>query len=80
MTDADLAAIYLATHLTVEHDGELRALREIDLDAGATLHVITAWNPGDERPGVHASAGRSRPRGPCVGARHGADHARVRDR
>jgi hypothetical protein len=44
------------------------------------LHVITAWNPGDERPGVHASAGRSRPRGPCVGARHGADPARVRDR
>ena len=55
MTDADLAAIYLATHITVEHDGELRSLREIDLDAGATLHVITAWNPGDERPGVHAN-------------------------
>ncbi len=51
----ELADVYLATRVTVEIDGQW-----IDAPiAGSwlgTFHVITAWNPGYERPGDDANA------------------------
>ena len=45
----EIAHIYLATIVTVELDGVWHAAHEVAAKLGA-LHVITAWNPADERP------------------------------
>jgi hypothetical protein len=45
----DIAALYLATVVTVHDDGAWRPAHQVAARLGA-LHVITAWNPGDERP------------------------------
>jgi hypothetical protein len=45
----DIASLYLATVVTVEDHGTWRPAHEVAAKLG-TLHVITAWNPGDERP------------------------------
>jgi hypothetical protein len=48
-TPPDIASLYLATVVTVEAAGTWRSAREVAARLG-TLHVVTAWNPGDERP------------------------------
>ncbi len=45
----DIAALYLATVVTIHDAGAWRPAHEVAARLG-TLHVITAWNPGDERP------------------------------
>jgi len=45
----DIASLYLATVVTVDDHGTWRPAHEVAAKLG-TLHVITAWNPGDERP------------------------------
>ena len=45
----DISALYLATVVTVEAASVWRLAHEVAAELG-TLHVITAWNPGDERP------------------------------
>jgi len=45
-----LADLYLATHVTVEVDGGWVSAPEAVGLIGQPLHVITAWNPGDDRP------------------------------
>lgn len=49
VTPPDIAQIYLATVVTVEACGVWRLAHEAASELGI-LHVITAWNPGDERP------------------------------
>jgi len=48
-TPPDIAALYLATIVTVDDHGTRRPAHEVAARLG-TLHVLTAWNPGDERP------------------------------
>jgi hypothetical protein len=45
----DIAALYLVTVVTIDDDGLLRPAHEVAARLG-TLHVVTGWNPGDERP------------------------------
>jgi hypothetical protein len=45
----DIAALYLVTVVTVHDEGAWHPAHEVAARLG-TLHVITAWNPGDERP------------------------------
>lgn len=45
----DIASLYLATVVTVDDHGTWRPAHEVAAKLG-TLHVLTAWNPGDERP------------------------------
>ena len=45
----DIAALYLATVVTVHDEGAWHPAHEVAARLG-TLHVITAWNSGDERP------------------------------
>lgn len=48
-TPPDIASLYLATIVTIDDHGLWRPAHEVGAKLG-TLHVITAWNPGDERP------------------------------
>jgi hypothetical protein len=45
----DIETLYLATVVTIEDRGEWRHAHEVAARIG-TVHVLTAWNPGDERP------------------------------
>jgi len=46
-----IADLYLKTEVSIEHQGRLIPIADSPLiDQAATIHVITAWNPGDERP------------------------------
>ncbi|MFM8973701.1 MAG: DUF3293 domain-containing protein [Actinomycetota bacterium] len=48
----DLAALYLATVVTIEEAGRLVPAAESALVRSGPVHVITAWNPGAERPSL----------------------------
>jgi hypothetical protein len=48
-TPPDIAALYLATIVTIHDEGSRHPAHQVAARRG-TLHVITAWNPGDERP------------------------------
>ena len=45
-----LAELYVATHVTVEINGGWVSAPVAVRLIGQPLHVITAWNPGDDRP------------------------------
>ena len=45
-----LAELYLSTHVTVEVNGIWVSAPEAVGLIGHSLHVITAWNPGHDRP------------------------------
>lgn len=42
---------YRATIVTITVDGEQIEARDLAGRLDATIHIITAWNPGAERPG-----------------------------
>lgn len=44
------AALYLKTIVTVQIGGEWVSASDLAADEVATLHVVTAWNPGVDRP------------------------------
>jgi len=48
-TPPDIATLYLATIVTIQDEGAWHPAHQVAAGLG-TLHVITAWNPGDERP------------------------------
>ena len=51
MATPQIADLYLKTIVTIEHDGKLIPITDSPLLSGQdAVHVITAWNPGDERP------------------------------
>jgi hypothetical protein len=54
----EYAAIYLPTIVTVEWRGAWRAAGAVAAALGP-LHVITAWNPGDERPSMEENGRRN---------------------
>lgn len=47
---SDLAGLYLKTLVSIDEEGVLVPARSSSLVRGSRVHVITAWNPGDERP------------------------------
>ena len=50
MSERDLPQLYLRTVVSIEEDGSLvPASNSRSITEGA-VHVLTAWNPGDERP------------------------------
>jgi hypothetical protein len=46
---SEVAHLYLATIVTIHDEGSWHPAHQVAARLG-TLHVITAWNPGDERP------------------------------
>ena len=50
MQPPPIAAPYLKTEVLVDEDGELVPIQRSRLLASGSVHVITAWNPGDQRP------------------------------
>lgn len=50
MTSRNLGELYLKTHVSIEEGGRLVAVGESSMVRESIVHVITAWNPGDERP------------------------------
>ena len=53
-TPPDITTLYLATIVTIDDHGTWRPAHEVAARLG-TLHVLTAWNPGDERPAREAN-------------------------
>lgn len=49
---ARFGALYLATTLEIEVGGHMVPLSAAVAAIGQPLHIVTAWNPGDERPGT----------------------------
>lgn len=50
MSEVNLPELYLKTVITIEEDVHLVPARTSTLVASDVVYVITAWNPGDERP------------------------------
>lgn len=50
---------YLPTHVTVCVDGVWLSSFDFCASRGVQIHVITAWNPGDERPGDEINEARN---------------------
>lgn len=50
MTSRNLGELYLKTHVSIEERGRLVAVGEPSMVRDSIVYVITAWNPGDERP------------------------------
>lgn len=50
MSRHPLAEIYVKTLISIEDNGRLVPATKATLVRSGTVHVITAWNPGDERP------------------------------
>jgi len=46
----DLLEIYLATEVSIEEAGRFVPACHSDIVLSGVVHVITAWNPGHERP------------------------------
>jgi hypothetical protein len=58
-TPPDIAHLYLATIVTIQDAGTWHPAHQVAARLG-TLHVITAWNPGDERPSREENDGANR--------------------
>ena len=50
MQPPPIAALYLKTEVLVDEDGELVPIQRSQLLSTGPVHVITAWNPGDQQP------------------------------
>ena len=50
MQPPPIAAPYLKTEVLVDEDGELVPIQRSRLLASGSVHAVTAWNPGDQRP------------------------------
>ena len=50
MSQRDLPQLYLKTVVSIEEDGLLVPASNARCVAKGVVHVLTAWNPGDERP------------------------------
>jgi hypothetical protein len=50
VTSRNLGELYLKTHVSIEERGRLVAVGESSMVRDSIVYVITAWNPGDERP------------------------------
>lgn len=52
----EIAHVYLKTHVSFVKNGRLEPVTPADFPHGEVAHVITAWNPGDERPNADSNA------------------------
>ena len=50
MSERDLPQLYLKTVVSIEEDGLLVSASNARCVAQGVVHVLTAWNPGHERP------------------------------
>lgn len=50
MTPLELQLIYLNTLVSIEESGSFFPVDESPMARGSFVHVLTAWNPGDDRP------------------------------
>ena len=50
MSQRELQKLYLKTVVLIEEDGLLVPASNARCVAQGVVHVLTAWNPGDERP------------------------------
>ena len=50
------AWVYLATQITITVDGKHLTAAQAVERLGAPLHLVTAWNPGGERPSAQTNA------------------------
>ena len=50
------AWVYLATQITITVEGEHLTAAQAVERLGAPLHLVTAWNPGGERPSAQTNA------------------------
>jgi len=50
MINEELAHLYLKTIVYFEEDGKMIPASESSVATTSKIHVITAWNPGDDRP------------------------------
>ena len=50
MEEFDLPALYLKTIVSIEELGVLVPASKTSMIEGSVTHVITAWNPRDDRP------------------------------
>ena len=50
MSERDVPQLYLKTVVLIEEDGSLLPASTARCITQGVVHVLTAWNPGDERP------------------------------
>jgi hypothetical protein len=50
MSERDVPQLYLKTVVLIEEDGSLVPASNARCVAQGVVHVLTGWNPGDERP------------------------------
>ena len=50
MQPPPIAALYVKTEVLIDVDGEFVPIQRSQLLSTGPVHVITAWNPGDQRP------------------------------
>ena len=55
MQPPPIAALYVKTEVLINEDGELVPIQRSQLLASGAVHIITAWNPGDQRPSDQAN-------------------------
>ena len=50
MDSGYIAQLFLKTLVFIDEDDQLVPAVDLELASNHTVHVITAWNPGDDRP------------------------------
>ena len=60
MQPPPIAALYLKTEVLINEDGELMPIQQSRPLVSGPVHVITAWNPGDQRPTDQANRAANR--------------------
>lgn len=50
VTPIELQNLYLKTFVSIEESGRMTPAGSAAMSIGSIVHVITAWNPGDDRP------------------------------
>ncbi len=61
MSQRQLQKLYLKTVVSIEEDGLLVPASNSRCVAQGVVHVLTAWNPGDERPSREENEGSGVP-------------------
>ena len=56
MNSNELAQLYLKTLVSIEEEGQFVPVARVKGLRDVIVHVLTAWNPGDERPTQHENA------------------------
>jgi hypothetical protein len=60
VTTPNLGDLYLRTLVSIEEDGQMIPAAESSMARNVVLYVLTAWNPGHERPTRDQNEGANR--------------------